>query len=443
VTARRGISAVVVAVLVAVSTAGAAQAHTAGSDGSTVPCRGGPRAIPVSVASPAAGGGVRPAEDAVMTPNGRYVAFVTPAALVPGDTNESFDIFVRDVRRGVTTRVSVSSGGRQSNGDSVNPAISANGRYVAFASLATNLVPGDTNGEGLATGQDVFVRDLWTATTTRVNVSTGGDQAFDRNSGSPSISGNGRYVVFETSAGNLVPGDTNGTLDIFERDRWTGTTRRISVRGRGTQADGSSVEAEITPDGRYATFTSEATNLVPGDSNGTWDVFVRDRRTARTTRVSESSRGEQANWPSEYPSISANGRYVTFSSVASNLVPGDANDTNDIFLHDRRTGSTTLESRSSTGEQGNYGHTYPPNPTTSTNGRYITFASAATNLVPGDTNDTSDVFVRDRLRGSTARVSVTDAGAQLDTDSGSPSITADGRAVLFDEYGVYLRCAPR
>jgi Tol biopolymer transport system component len=299
----------------------AAQAHTAGSDGSTVSCRGDPRTIPVSVASPAAGGRVRPAEDAAMTPNGRYVAFVTPEALVPGDTNEFFDIFVRDVRRGVTTQVSVSSSGRQSNGDSVNPAISANGRYVAFASLATNLVPGDTNG--------------------------------------------------------------------------------------------------------------------------TWDVFVRDRRTARTTRVSESSTGEQANWPSEYPSISTNGRYVTFSSFASNLVPGDANENNDISLHDRRTGSTTLESRSSTGEQGDYGHTYAPNPTASTNGRYIAFASAATNLVPGDTNDTSDVFVRDRVRGSTARVSVTDAGAQLDTDSGSPSITADGRAVLFDAYGVYLRCAPR
>jgi hypothetical protein len=250
-------------------------------------------------------------------------------------------------------------------------------------------------------------------------------------------------VVFQSGAANLVPGDTNGTGDIFERDRWTGTTRRISVRGRGTQADGSSVQAEITPDGRYTIFTSEAADLVPGDSNGSWDIFVRDRRTARTTRVSESSTGEQANWPSEYPSISANGRYVTFSSIASNLVSGDANDSNDIFLHDRRTGITTLESRSSTGEQGNYGHTYAPDPVTSTNGRYIVFASAATNLVPGDTNDTSDVFVRDRVRGSTARVSVTDAGAQLDTDSGSPRITADGRVVLFDGYGVYLRCGPR
>ena len=303
---------------------------------------------------------------------------------------------------GARTRlVSVSSTGVQGNAESTAAGISGNGRYVIFESAASNLVPGDTNGFG-----DVFVRDVNTGTTSRVSVSSTGAQA-NYLSTIGSISGNGRYVTFISHATNLVPGDTNDVPDVFVRDLRAGTTSRVNVSSTGAQANDRSIGTAISADGRYVTFGSEASNLVPGDTNGAFDVFVRDLRAGTTVLVSVSSTGAQGNDFSVGSEISADGRYVAFTSVASNLVPGDTNNSNDVFVRDRRTGTTSRVSVTSTGAQASTDSYFSK---ISADGRYVAFSSPATNLVPDDTNQAWDVFVRDRRAGTTTRVDVSRTG---------------------------------
>lgn len=322
--------------------------------------------------------------------DGRFVAFVSNASnLIGGDTNGLPDVFVRDRRAGSTRRVSVSSAGAQGNGNSFSPSISADGRFVAFYSSASNLVGGDTNGS-----YDVFVRDRQTGKTRRVSVSSAGSQG-DGRSSAPSISANGRLVAFESLASNLVGGDTNGSSDVFVRDRRTDTTRRISVSSAAVQGDGASVDPSISPDGRLVAFGSLASNLVGGDTNGSSDVFVRDRQTGKTRQVSVSSAGTGGNGQSHAPSISFDGRFVAFYSDASNLVGADANGTFDVFVRDRQTGRTRRVSVSSTGVEGDGVST---SPSISADGRFVSFDSLASNLVGGDTNGAYDVFVRGPLR---------------------------------------------
>jgi Tol biopolymer transport system component len=322
----------------------------------------------------------------------------------------------------VTERVSVSSAGEEGNGVSWSPSITADGRYVAFMSHASNLVPGDTNAT-----PDAFVHDRLTGTTERVSVSSAGEEG-NGASWVPSLSADGRYVAFPSAASNLVPGDTNATSDIFVHDRLTGTTERVSVSSAGEEGNGDSGWPSISADGRYVAFGSDASNLVPGDTNATPDIFVHDRLTGTTERVSVSSAGEEGNGGNWWPSISADGRYVAFLSDASNLVPGDTNGY-DIFVHDRLTGTTERVSVSSAGEEGNGGNWWP---SISADGRYVAFLSDASNLVPGDTNGYKDVFVHDRLTGTTERVSVSSAGEEGNGVSGYPSISADGRHVVFE-----------
>jgi Tol biopolymer transport system component len=230
---------------------------------------------------------------------------------------------------GTTERVSVSTGGVQAYWPSDDPALSADGRFVAFHSDASHLVPGDTNGLG-----DVFVRDRRTGRTERVSVSTRGVQG-DRDGGSPALSADGRFVAFHSEATNLVPGDTNGKRDVFVRDRQAGTTERVSVSTAGGQANDYSYTPAISPGGRFVAFQSLATNLVPGDTNGWGDVFVRDRQAGTTERVSVSTGGVQGNDSSYFPAISAVGRFVAFTSKATNLVPGDTNGKRDVFVRTR------------------------------------------------------------------------------------------------------------
>jgi hypothetical protein len=328
-----------------------------------------------------------------------------------------------------TTRVSVSSSGQQSDLPSYPAGISANGRYVALSSEATNLVAGDTNG-----AMDVFVHDRKTGQTTRVSVSSSGRQGSDGSEGT-GISANGRYVAFTSSASNLVAGDTNDNSDVFVHDRRTGQTTRVSVSSSGRQGNSTSGFGAISADGRYVAFASLASNLVAGDSNGGFDVFVRDRTTGRTIRVSVGRRGQQANGDSEGPAISAHGRYVAFTSAASNLVPGDTNRLGDVFAHDRRTGTTQRVSVTSRGNQAEGSPTGNGSnaATISANGRDVAFHSDDTNLVPADTNDTNDMFVHDRWTGRTTRVSISSNGSQANGESlGTPIISADGRYVAFD-----------
>jgi Tol biopolymer transport system component len=334
--------------------------------------------------------------DGSISADGRYAAFDSNAnnliAFPPGDTNSQRDVFVRDRQSGTTVRVSVDSSGAQSNGDSASPSISADGRYVAFYSAATNLVSGDTNSS-----MDVFVHDFQTGATERVSVDSGGGQG---NAGSGlygiAISSDGRYVAFDSFASNLVGGDTNGHNDVFVHDRQTGTTERVSVDSAGVQGNNDSglYGVAISSDGRYAGFSSLAANLVAGDTNTHQDIFVRDRQNGTTERVSVDSSGAQGNGDSYGISFSADGRCVAFYSIASNLAGGDTNGTYDVFVHDRQSGTTQRVSVHSGGAQGNGGS---QGTSISAEGRYIAFHSAATNLVDGDTNGYSDVFIHDRV----------------------------------------------
>ena len=317
--------------------------------------------------------------------DGRLVAFYSSASnLVPDDTNLTGDIFVHDRDTGITTRVSVASGGAQANDESWYPAISGDGRYVAFISNASNLVPDDTN-----LVQDIFVHDINTGSTTRVSVATSGAQATGA-SWYPSITTEGRYVAFSSYASNLVTGDANGFQDIFVHDRTTGSTTRVNVTGDGTEADADSQNAAISANGRFVAFASGASTLVAGAASGFWDIFVKDRDTGATTRVSVSTSGLLENESSGWPALSADGRYVAFHSIANNLVTGDTNFTSDIFVHDRDTAATTRVSLTSGGVQGNNGSAYAA---LSADGHIVAFESAATDLVTGDTNGSIDVFV--------------------------------------------------
>lgn len=377
------------------------------------------RASIASTGEQANGGSNHPSISA----DGRYLAFESDASnLVAGDVNGSQDVFIRDLVAGTTTLVSVNSAGEQGDGRSYDASISADGRYVAFASEAANLVEGDGNEY-----PDVFVRDLLAGTTTRISVSSAGVEG---NGWSiwPSISADGLSVAFESSAANLVAGDTNGAEDIFVHDLATGTTTRVSVDSSGNQGDSSSHWASISADGSTVAFDSGASNLAAGDTNGADDVFIHDLVTGITTRVSVDSAGTQGNGGSNSPSISADGRHVAFWSTASNIVAGDTNGTPDVFVRDLQTGSTALLSIDSTGVPGNGNSWYPA---ISADGRSVAFLSQAANLVPGDTNGFSDIFVHDRVTGQTTRSSVDSAGVQGTMDSYSPAISADGRYVAF------------
>ncbi len=206
------------------------------------------------------------------------------------------------------------------------PALSADGRYVTFFSDASNLVPGDNNGT-----HDIFVYDRTTRTIERVSVS---DAGVEGNGGSfyPALSADGRYVTFSSFASNLAAGDNNGEFDIFVYDRITRTIERVSVSDAAVEGNGDSESPALSADGRYVTFYSDASNLVPGDNNGTDDIFVYDRTTRSIERVSVSDAAVEGNGDSLEPALSADGRYVTFRSFASNLVPGDNNSERDIFI---------------------------------------------------------------------------------------------------------------
>jgi hypothetical protein len=342
----------------------------------------------------------------------------------------------------VTELVSVATGGQQGNdisGRFAGPAISANGQVVAFDSAASTLVPGDTNGQA-----DVFVHDRSTGSTERVSVSTAGVQGNDFSS-RPALDGSGNLVVFDSGASNLVTGDTNHALDVFVHDRAAGTTERISVSSSGLQGNGQSNSPSMSDDGRFVSFISSASNLVHNDTNGVEDVFVRDLVAGTTELVSITSSGQQANSSTTEASISADGRWVAFSSFATNLVPGDTNGHFDVFIHDRQTGLTELVSVSSDETQGDAQSTTP---SVSGDGQVVAFWSQATNLVPGDTNGRPDVFVRDRVAGTTERASVSSDEQQGDGNSPEagvrgfvaegPDITPDGRFVAFSSSSTNL-----
>ncbi len=360
--------------------------------------------------------------------DGRLVVFESDATnIVPDDTNNSTDVFVYDRETGQTERVSISSADIQANGRSFSASISADGRYVAFLSAASNLVADDTNLHW-----DVFVHDRLTNQTERVSVDSYGNQSNALSASGadrPSISADGRFVAFGSSATNLVAGDNNNATDVFVHDRLTGQTERISVDSQGNEANGQATQASISADGRFVAFDSLATNLVADDNNDRRDAFVHDRATGQTVRVSVDSTGAEADAGGSFASISADGRYVAFSSLSGNLIVGDTNGRQDIFVHNRQTGETARVSIDLQGVQGN-DQSYPPI-SISADGRYVSFRSNANNLVPGDSNNVSDVFLHDRQTGELIRVSVDSLGNEANGNSSAPALSADGRFITF------------
>ena len=360
-----------------------------------------------------------------MSLDGRYVAFASSSSdLVPNDTNQASDVFVRDTLTGAVQLVSESVVRGPGSGTSDEPSISSDGRFVAFTSFAEDLISTDRNAR-----EDVFLRDLANDSTRLISLSPTG-MAGNFGSFQPTVSADGSVVAFTTDATNFIVGDSNMSLDVFARDWANGTTTPVSITSASGQSDGTSQFPSISPDGRYVTFSSQASNLVSGDTNATQDVFLRDRTAGTTTRLSVTSAGAQSTGSSNDPRISADGRYVAFSSFASNLVAGDTNATTDVFVRDRQNATTT---RVSVGAGGAQSNAQSHSPGISADGRYVAFVSYGTNLVSGDTNNAADVFVRDQVTGRTTRISTDQNLAQAnDASPGNESGTALGVAMSVD-----------
>lgn len=379
--------------------------------------------------------------------DGSVVAFHSLGTnLVPGDTNGVGDVFVFDRAAGTFECASVATSGTQSNGPSTYAGLSGDGRYVVFTSSGSNLVASDTNGV-----DDVFVRDRFAATTTRISVDSGGQQSNGPSySYNLPITADGRFVAFQSLADNLVGGDTNGTWDVFVHDRQTGATTRASVGPLGAEANGPSLHSSISAfDGRYIAFHSIASNLAPNDLNTTWDVFVRDLQASSTILVSVAQSGSSGDDYSDRGSIDGSGRYVAFSSGATNLIVGDTNGIEDVFVRDLQGALTVRVSVSSSGGQMSGGILADRKSSISADARFVLFRSDAANLVPGDTNAAQDIFVHDRDPDEngvfdelgnvmTERVSVGSGGIEANSQSDHHAISLGGSFVTFSSTATNL-----
>ena len=358
--------------------------------------------------------------------DGRFVAFEASTELSPGAYVDG-QIYVRDLVAGATELVSSSSTGVPGDDWSWGASISADGRYVAFASEADNLDPLDLNS-----GYDVFVRDRVTKTTRIVSVETGGGPLSGA-SDYPSISDDGSRVAFEHTGRVANSVYVDRSTYIYVRDIAAGTTKNVSIGSSGPTAVQHSFDPAISGNGKRVAFYSWTSHLVPGDTNGEEDVFVADIQSGALTLVSKSSSGVQGNSGSYEPVISDDGTKVVFTSWAAGLVAGDGDD-DDVFMHDISTGQTTLVSKSYD-QQGNNDSWYP---SISGDGRYVSFVSRATNLVAEDTNEQPDVFLHDAATGISRRVSVASDGAQSDHWSDASAVSDGGRVVVFDSRATNL-----
>jgi Tol biopolymer transport system component len=352
--------------------------------------------------------------------DGRFVAFDSGADnLVPAA--EYGGVFVRDTRANTTEVVSLRlDGGVDDFADS--PAISGNGRYVAYVSDGDDIV-----ADGTDRWSQVFVRDRVLHTTTRVSTKLNGNQGTD-DSASPSVSSDGRWIAFESDSGGLVANDTNEYTDVFVRDQLTGINRRISVVAAGDQLDGGGESPSINGTGDMVAFVT-GEPLVAADDNFWDDVYVRNLTTNAISLVSGALGGTAANASSMDPAISADGKVVTFTSLATNLdgTP-DTNNTSDVFARNLVTGATT---RVSTSTNGAVAHGTSNDPSISGDGRFVSFESTAPDVVGDDTNGVLDAFVLDRSTGKTARLSTDQLGQQLPHGGDAADLSADGTSVTF------------
>lgn len=322
-----------------------------------------------------------------------------------------------------TVRASVATDGTEANGASQGPIhMDAIGQIVVYTSAATNLVAADGNS-----ALDVFTHDIDLSVTSRVSEPSGGGDT-DGDSDRPHISSDGTYVVFRSAATNLVASDTNGVTDIFRKDLVTGDVVRVSVDSSDTEADGASHWAVVSDDGRFVAFSSDATNLVTGDMNGTRDVFLRDVDMGITTRLSVDSMGMESDGDSDRPSMSGDGTVIVFQSTSTDLIVGDTNGDSDIFLHDTMSGVTQ---RVSVATDMTESDTDSVRAVVSEDGRFVAFHSAATTLDETDMNAASDVFFHDAVPGATFRISLDALGAEGNGDSTVPAIDFGGQFLAF------------
>ena len=347
--------------------------------------------------------------------DGRYVVFQSiKYSLVPGDTNRLADIFVRDRTLGITQRVSVASDGTQSNRTSDAPAISADGRYVVFQSVATNLVP----GPGDPNRQDhIYLHDRLTGRTELVSAAFDGGFP-DGGSYTPVVSADGRYVAYMSTATNLIAGYEGVQRSVYVRDRQAGRTELINA--------GWAYSVAINADGRYVAFDTDDIHTTSPN------VYVRDRTTGSLELISVTPAGAAGIYGGGGPSLSADGRYVAFGSWSFNLVPDDSNGRGDVFVRDRLLRTTTRVSVDDAGRQlalGGYGAAI------SGDGRFVAFGSDDPFAVAGDVNGATDVFVRDIQLQRTLLATVSSTGGQLSSDGPLTfAINTDGRFVAFDSY---------
>jgi cysteine-rich repeat protein len=339
-----------------------------------------------------AGQGNAGSREPAISADGNRVAFTSDAGNLIGaaDTNGTSDVYLRDITAGTTTRVSVATGGGEAHGNSFDPAVSADGQVVSFTSDAADLIGTDGNLH-----DDIFVRDLLASTTERVSVSSAGTEG-NSDSFQSAISDDGNLVAFASDSDNFVTPEENGWIDVFVRDRQAGTTVRITLNRDDLENDGPSFAPAISGDGRYVAFQSFATDLVPGDKNGVGDIFVRDLQAQTTERVSVDSTGVEGIgvYPGadDVSSISADGRYVAYHCNFTNLVANDTNGASDVFVHDRLTGRTDRVSIDSSGAEALTGGSFRP--AIAADGTLIAFESDASDLVTGDGNLARDVFGR-------------------------------------------------
>ena len=370
--------------------------------------------------------------------DGCTVAFKSDATnLVGNDVNQSTDVFVRERGTDTTTRVSVSANGQEANDTSFPPALSGDGNLVAFGSLATNLILGDTNGH-----PDMFVKDRTSGAVSRVSVSVVGPQPNDGSPDiPPAISDDGRFVAFVSLASNLVSGDLNETSDVFVYDRAMNKTELISAAqvgsDRGNSANGPSTAPSMSRDGRFVVFVSSARNLVSGGTdpeNARPGIFLWDRQNQTMERITVTINGQPLNGESRNPTVTDDGRFVAFASDATNLVADDVNQASDVFIRDRETGTTTrvLPPQGCTlgGAAAIEGDGFSDSPSFSADGHFLVFVSAASNLVAGDTNGFPDIFVLDRTTDLIARV-LGEGQAEPNGASSLPHVSGDGEWIAF------------
>lgn len=341
--------------------------------------------------------------------------------LVEGDTNGFGDVFISDPTGGAIRRISVATDGTQANSTSWEPTISADGSTIVYLSLADNLVANDSNETW-----DVFAYDMATRTTQIVSVATDGTLA-NGTSESPAVSGDGSIVVYTSDATNLVDGDTNEDLDVFMRDLRTKATTLVSVNINGIHAKGWSRDPAVSADGSTIAYYSDASNLVPMDTNSSGDIFTHEVATGNTRRVSVASGGAQVDFDSWDPSLSADGSVISYTSFATNLVEGDTNGDWDIFVHDVATLVTRRVSVSSDGAQST---AFSDEASISHDGTKVVFRSYG-GLIRGDLAPGSQIYLHDLAEHTTSRVSVAPDGSYGNNRSGRPSMSADGSVIVF------------